>query len=140
MITRPALCPAGSPCWNKTPKSQLPINGIHHLLFAPHLLASLKAVECSTGPSGRTNIPKSNFASGRTGRTAGLASSTLASYHLEYFSKFSQFFKNFLLKFSEDVASCSLLPKKDLGERPTPVLPVLDPEMLEAKSAYDVQN
>ncbi len=51
MITRPALCPAGSTFWNKTPKSQLPINQISSSFFAPHLLASLKATECSTGPS-----------------------------------------------------------------------------------------
>ncbi len=51
MITRPALYPAGSTFWNKTPKSQLPINRISSSFFASHLLASLKAIECSTGPS-----------------------------------------------------------------------------------------
>ncbi len=77
MINRLALCPAGSTFWNKTPKSQLLINRISSSFFAPHLLASLKAIECSTGLSGRTNISKLNFASGRTGRTTGPASSTL---------------------------------------------------------------
>ncbi len=51
MITWPALCPAGSTFWNKTRKSQLPINRISSFFFVPYLLASLKAVECSTGPS-----------------------------------------------------------------------------------------
>ncbi len=74
MITRPALCPAGSTFWNKTPKSQLLINRISSSFFVPHLLASLKAIEYSTAPSDETNISKLNFASGRTGRTAGPAS------------------------------------------------------------------
>ncbi len=86
MITRPALCPAGSTFWNKTPESQLPINRISSsFFFAPHLLASLKAIECSTGPSIGTNISKLsklNFASGRTGRMAGPASSTLVKLSL----------------------------------------------------------
>ncbi len=38
MITWPALCPAGSTFWNKTPKSQFPINRISSSFFAPHLL------------------------------------------------------------------------------------------------------
>ncbi len=33
MITRPALCPAGSTSWNKTSKSQLPINRISSSFF-----------------------------------------------------------------------------------------------------------
>ncbi len=42
---------SGSTFWNKTPKSQLSINRISSFFFfAPHLLASLKAIECSTGP------------------------------------------------------------------------------------------
>ncbi len=82
MITQPALCPAGSTFWNKTPKSQLPINQISSSFFALHLLASLNAIESSTGPSGKTNISKLNFASGKTGRTAGLASSMLVKLSL----------------------------------------------------------
>ncbi len=76
--------PAGSTFWNKIPKSQLPINRISSsFFFVSHLLASLKAIiECSVGPSGRTNISKLNFASGRTGKTAGPASSTLVKLSL----------------------------------------------------------
>ncbi len=33
MTTRPALCPAGSTFWNKTPKSQLPIYRISFCFF-----------------------------------------------------------------------------------------------------------
>ncbi len=52
MITWPAICPARSTFWNKTPKSQLPINRISSSFFAPHLSALLKAIlECSTGSS-----------------------------------------------------------------------------------------
>ncbi len=80
MITQPALCPTGSTFWNKTPKSQFPMNRISSsFFFAPHLPASLKAIECSTGPFDRTNISKLNFASGRT---AGLSSSTLVKLSL----------------------------------------------------------
>ncbi len=88
MITWPALCPARSTPWNKTPESQLPINRISSSFFAPYLLASLKAIECSTGlsnPSGRTNISTLNFANGRTSRMAGPASSTLVKLSLKYF-------------------------------------------------------
>ncbi len=85
MVTRPALCPARSTFWNKTPKSQLPINRISSsFFFVPHLLATLKAIECGTGPSGGTNISKLNFASGRTDRTAGPASSTLVKLSLSW--------------------------------------------------------
>ncbi len=94
MITRPALCPVGSPFWNKTPKFQLPINRIYHIFLAPHLLASLKAIECSTGPSSKTYIPKLNFASSRTGRTAGPASSTLVKLELRILVKISFKFSN----------------------------------------------
>ncbi len=82
MITWPALCPAGNTFWNKIPKSWLPIYRISSSFFALHLLASLKATECSTGPFHRTNISKLNFASGRTGGTAGAASSTLVKLSL----------------------------------------------------------
>ncbi len=51
MITWPALCPARITFWNQTPKSQLPINRISLSFFALHLLASLKAIKCITGPS-----------------------------------------------------------------------------------------
>ncbi len=84
MITRPALCPAGSTFWIKTSKSQLPINRISSYFFALHPLALLKAIECSTAPSGKTNISKLNFTSGRTGRMAGpAASSTLVKLSLK---------------------------------------------------------
>ncbi len=83
MITRPALCPTESTFWNKTPKSQLTINRILSSFFLrPIYLASLKAVECSMGPSSKTNISKLNFPSGRIGRTAGAASSTLVKLSL----------------------------------------------------------
>ncbi len=82
MITWPALCPAGSTFWNKTTKSQLPINRISSSLFCA----------ASTGITGsnwmqyesfrRTSISKLNFASDRTGRMAGPARSTLIKLSL----------------------------------------------------------
>ncbi len=85
MITRSVLCPAEVPSGIKLPNISSQTTEFHHLFFTPHLLASLKAIECNTGSSSGTNISKLsklNFASGRTGRTAGPASSTLVKLSL----------------------------------------------------------
>ncbi len=75
MITRPALCPAGSTFWNKVPKSQLPYNRISSFFCATFT----NITECNRiqhGSFRRTNLSKLNFANGRISRTAGPASST----------------------------------------------------------------
>ncbi len=67
----------------KLPNFNCESTEFHHIFFGPHLLASLKAIECSTSPSDRTNISKLNFASGRTGRTAVPSSGTLVKLLLK---------------------------------------------------------
>ncbi len=102
MITRSVLCPAEVPSGIKLPNLSSQSTEFHHLFFATHLLALLKAIECSTGPPGRTNISKLNFASGRTGKTAGPASNKLAKLSLKNndYSEatMTQLAKNFHLK------------------------------------------
>ncbi len=66
MITRPALCPAGSTFWNKTPKSQLPINRISSSFFCAASTGITKSNRMQYGSFRRTNTSKLNFASGRT--------------------------------------------------------------------------
>ncbi len=53
----------------------------------PHLLASLKATECGTGPFVRTNILKLNFASGRTGRMVVKLSLTITFSRICFLGK-----------------------------------------------------
>ncbi len=72
------LHPAGSTFWNKTPKSQLPINRISSFFFFCTTSTGItESNKMQYGFFRRTNISKLNFASVRTGRMAGPASSTL---------------------------------------------------------------
>ncbi len=84
MITWPALCPAGSTFWNKTPKSQLPINWISSSIFCTAGITESNRMQY--GSFRMTNISQLNFAGGRTGRTAGPASSTLVKLSLKKIS------------------------------------------------------
>ncbi len=79
MITWPALCPAGSTFWNKTPKSQLPINRVSSSFFCLTSTGITESNRMQYGPFHRSNISKLNFASGRT---ASPASSTLVKLSL----------------------------------------------------------
>ncbi len=98
MITWPALCPAGSTFWNKTSRSQLPINRISSSFFCAASTGITEINRMQYGFFRRTNVSKLNFASGRTGRTAGPASSTLVKLSLKI-SK--EFFQNFWKIFSQ---------------------------------------
>ncbi len=82
MITWPALCPAGSTFWNKTPKSQLPFNRISSSFFCAASVGITESNRMQQRSFRRTNISKLNFASGRTGRTAGPVSSMLVKLSL----------------------------------------------------------
>ncbi len=85
MITGPSLCPAGSTFWNKTPKSQFPINRISSSFFCVASTGITESNRMQYGSFCRTNISKLNFASAGTGRTAGPTSNTLVKLSLRTF-------------------------------------------------------
>ncbi len=82
MINWPALCLAGSTFWNKTSKSQLPINRISLVFFCAASTDITESNRMQYRSFRRTYISKLNFGSGRTGRMAGPASSTLIKLSL----------------------------------------------------------